>query len=181
MGAGLKKNGTRAFVAVTAVCAALSPAALAAVGGVSAERREDATASRLVRVAPAPVVQAADGVLDAGAPGVAVQYRDAREPSTSWSVRRGGGGDIAEEAPVAPGASFRIGSVTKTYLATAVLGAVGEGQLSLDDTLARWLPGVLPRLDEGAITVRMLLDHTSGVPDPRRGCSPTRSCSARAR
>jgi D-alanyl-D-alanine carboxypeptidase len=164
MGAGLKKNGTRAFVAVTAVCAALSPAALAAVGGVSAERR-DATASRLVRATPGPVVQAADGVLDAGAPGVTVRYRDAREPSTSWSVRRGVG-DIADEAPIAPGASFRIGSVTKTYLATAVLGAVGEGRLSLDDTLAHWLPGVLPRLDEGAITVRMLLDHTSGVPDP---------------
>jgi D-alanyl-D-alanine carboxypeptidase len=165
MRAGLKKNGTRAFVAVTAVCAALSPAALAAVGGVSAERRDDATASRLVRVAPAPVVKAADGVLDAGAPGVTVAYRDTRGPMTSWSVRREVG-DLADGAPIAPGASFRIGSVTKTYLATAVLGAVGEGRLGLDDSLARWLPGVLPRLDEDAITVRMLLDHTSGVPDP---------------
>jgi len=124
MGAGLKKNGARAFVAVTAVCAALSPAALAAVGGVSAERR-DATASRLVRV-----------------------------------------GDLADEAPIAPRASFRIGSVTKSFLATAGLAAVGEGRLALDDTLARRLPGVLPRLDEGGITVRMLPDHTSGVPDP---------------
>lgn len=165
MRAGLRKNGTRAFVAVTAVCAALSPAALAAVGGVSAQRREDATASRLVRVAPAPVIQAADGVLHAGAPGIAVSYRDAEAPSTSWTVRRGVG-DLADDGPIAPDASFRIGSVTKTYLATAVLGAVGEGRLALDDTLARWLPGVLPRLDEGAITVRMLLDHTSGVPDP---------------
>jgi len=102
MGAGLKKNGTHAFVAVTAVCAALSPAALAAVGGVSAERRDDATASRLVRAAPTPVVQAVDGVLDAGAPGVAVQYRDTRERSNSWSLRRGEG-DLAEETPVAPG------------------------------------------------------------------------------
>jgi hypothetical protein len=66
MGEGLKKNGTRAFVAVTAICAALSPAALAAVGGVSAERR-DTTASRLIRTPPAPVVRAADGVLDAAA------------------------------------------------------------------------------------------------------------------
>lgn len=179
MRVGLKKNGTRAFVAVTAVCAALSPAALAAVGGVSAAEREraagpggaaatvlrEATASRLVRVAPAPVVKAADGVLAAGAPGVAVSYRDAKEPSASWSLRRGVG-DLADGAPIAPDASLRIGSVTKSYLATAVLGAVGEGRLSLDDTLGRWLPGVLPRLDEGAITVRMLLDHTSGVPDP---------------
>jgi len=58
MGAGLKKNGTRAFVAVTAVCAALSPAALAAVGGVSAASRGgggvagEAKASRLIRTPP---------------------------------------------------------------------------------------------------------------------------------
>jgi D-alanyl-D-alanine carboxypeptidase len=104
-------------------------------------------------------------VLDAGAPGVTVEYRDSRKPALSWSVRRGEG-DLADEAPVAPDASFRIGSVTKTYLATAVLGAAGEGRLSLDDALAHWLPGVLPRLDENRVTVRMLLDHTSGVPDP---------------
>ncbi len=180
MGAGLKRNGTRAFAAATVVCAALAPAALAAVGGVSAAERDAAangtggalaavnrvaTASRQVRTPAAPVVRAAEGVLRAGAPGVTVAYRDARKPSLSWSVRRGVG-DLADGAPVPPAASFRIGSVTKTYLATAVLGAVGEGRLALDDTLARWLPGVLPRLDEGAITVRMLLDHTSGVPDP---------------
>jgi CubicO group peptidase (beta-lactamase class C family) len=84
------------------------------------------------------VIQAADGVLDAGAPGVAVEYRDARKPGLYWSVRRGEG-DLADEAPVPLDASFRIGSVTKTYLATAVLGAVGEEQLSLDDTLGRQL------------------------------------------
>jgi D-alanyl-D-alanine carboxypeptidase len=164
MGAGLKKNGARAVAAVTVVCAALSPAALAAVGGVSAQRH-DATASRLAPTPPAPVVKAADGVLGAGAPGVAVEYRDARKPGLSWSVRRGVG-DLADEAPVPPDASFRIGSVSKTFLATAVLGAVGEERLALDDTLGRWLPGVLPRLDENRVTVRMLLDHTSGVPDP---------------
>jgi hypothetical protein len=59
MGAGLKENGTRAFVAVTAVCAALSPAALAAVGGESAERRDDGKATRLVRVAPERTASAA--------------------------------------------------------------------------------------------------------------------------
>jgi D-alanyl-D-alanine carboxypeptidase len=164
MRAGLKKNGARAVATVTVVCAALSPAALAAVGGVSAQRH-DAAASRLVPAPPARVIQAADEVLDAGAPGVAVEYRDARRPGISWSARRGVG-DLADEAPIRPDASFRIGSVTKTYLATAALGAVGEERLSLDDNLGHWLPGVLPRLDENAITVRMLLDHTSGVPDP---------------
>jgi D-alanyl-D-alanine carboxypeptidase len=120
---------------------------------------------RLVSPPPGRVIRAADGVLDAGAPGVAVEYRDTGKPARSWSLRRGTG-DLASAARIPPGASFRIGSVTKTYLATAVLGAVGEERISLDDTLAKWLPGVLPRLDENAITVRMLLDHTSGVPDP---------------
>ena len=59
MGTGLKQNGTRAFVAVVAVCAALSPAALAAVGGVSADRREDGKAARLARVPPARTTRAA--------------------------------------------------------------------------------------------------------------------------
>jgi D-alanyl-D-alanine carboxypeptidase len=101
-------------------------------------------------------------VLAAGAPGVLVTYRDNRG---SWSVRRGVA-SLAAKRTIPRGGSFRIGSVTKTYLATAVLQAVGERRLSLDDTLARWLPGVLPKLREDRITVRMLLDHTSGVPDP---------------
>jgi D-alanyl-D-alanine carboxypeptidase len=174
MGPGLKKHGARAFVAATVVCAALAPAALAAVGGVSAQPRgatstrladDPATAPRDRDGAPAAMVEAAEGVLGAGAPGIAVEYRDIRRPATSWSLRRGTA-DLGDDAPVPPGASFRIGSVTKTFLATAVLQAAGEGRLALGDSLARWLPGALPRLDEGAITVRMLLDHTSGVPDP---------------
>jgi D-alanyl-D-alanine carboxypeptidase len=163
MGSGLRMSGARAIAVVTVVCAALSPAALAAVGGGSAMARE-ATASR-AGSPPAPVVKAAEGVLAAGAPGIQVEYRDTRKPGASWALRRGDG-DLVDGAPVPVGASFRIGSVTKTFLATAVLQADEEGRLSLGDSLARWLPGALPRLDESAITVRMLLDHTSGVPDP---------------
>jgi D-alanyl-D-alanine carboxypeptidase len=178
MGSSLRKNGTRAVVVVTAVCAALSPAALAAVGGVSANQRElaqqtggasstqlrDAAGARAGVASPA-VVKAVEGVMAAGAPGVTVSYRDAKKPGASWTLRRGVG-DLASNAPVPAGASFRIGSVTKTFLATAVLQADEEGRLGLGDSLAHWLPGVLPKLDESAITVRMLLDHTSGVPDP---------------
>ncbi|WP_406087367.1 serine hydrolase domain-containing protein [Streptomyces virginiae] len=60
---------------------------------------------------------------------------------------------------------FRIGSITKTFTATVVLQLVGEGQLALEDTVERWLPGVLTGNghDGNTITVRQLLDHTSGV------------------
>jgi D-alanyl-D-alanine carboxypeptidase len=55
---------------------------------------------------------------------------------------------------------FRIGSVTKTYVSAAILRLVEEGKLSLDATMDAWVSGV-PNGD--AITVRMLLNHTSGV------------------
>ncbi|TKK86577.1 beta-lactamase family protein [Herbidospora galbida] len=63
------------------------------------------------------------------------------------------------EGPPADG-RFRIGSATKTFAATAVLGLVAEGRFGLDDPVAGHLPGfdLDPR-----ITVRMLLQHTSGV------------------
>jgi D-alanyl-D-alanine carboxypeptidase len=58
---------------------------------------------------------------------------------------------------------FRAESQTKTFVATVVLQLVEEGRLSLSDTVERWLPGILPYGDQ--ITVRRLLNHTSGVPD----------------
>jgi len=58
---------------------------------------------------------------------------------------------------------FRIGSVTKTFIATLVLQLVEDGKLGLDDTVERRLPGLVP--GGRAITVRHLLAHTSGLPD----------------
>ncbi|MBK7583118.1 MAG: beta-lactamase family protein [Myxococcales bacterium] len=55
---------------------------------------------------------------------------------------------------------FRIGSVTKTYVAAVVMKLVGAGKLSLDDHLDKWISGV-PNGD--AISVRMLLSHQSGI------------------
>lgn len=64
-----------------------------------------------------------------------------------------------------PGDKFRIASATKTYVSTVVLQLVGEGKLSLDDTVEDWLPGVVSGNgnDGGKITVRQLLNHTSGL------------------
>ncbi|MFD8986097.1 serine hydrolase domain-containing protein [Streptomyces sp. NPDC059564] len=61
--------------------------------------------------------------------------------------------------------AFRIGSATKTFTATVILQLVGEGRLSLDDTVEHWLPGVVSGNgnDGSRITVRQLLQHTSGI------------------
>ncbi|TCJ94258.1 D-alanyl-D-alanine carboxypeptidase [Nocardia alba] len=60
---------------------------------------------------------------------------------------------------------FRIGSLTKTLVATVVLQLVGEGRLSLDDTVQRWLPDMVHDNgnDGSTITIRQLLQHTSGI------------------
>ena len=64
------------------------------------------------------------------------------------------------DVPLSPDHVFRIGSVTKQFAAAAVLKLAEDGRLSLDDPLTKFVPGY-PGGD--AITVRMLLDHTSGV------------------
>ncbi|MFF5448741.1 serine hydrolase domain-containing protein [Streptomyces sp. NPDC012888] len=65
---------------------------------------------------------------------------------------------------------FRMGSNTKTFVATVVLQLVGEGRIRLDDTVEQHLPGVVRGNgnDGRRITVRQLLQHTSGLPDYAR-------------
>ncbi|MBN6058122.1 beta-lactamase family protein [Nonomuraea sp. RK-328] len=60
---------------------------------------------------------------------------------------------------------FRIGSASKAFTAAVVLKLAAEGRLSLDDTLDRWLPGLFDgtAYEPGKITVRQLLNQTSGV------------------
>lgn len=57
----------------------------------------------------------------------------------------------------------RVGSITKSMVATVLLQLVGERRLQLDDSIEDWLPGVVPNGE--AITLRMLLNHTSGLFD----------------
>ncbi|MFI6848284.1 beta-lactamase family protein [Kitasatospora sp. NBC_00085] len=72
-----------------------------------------------------------------------------------------GTADLATGAPATAEGRFRIGSVTKTFVATVVLQLVAEYRLGLDDAVERHLPGLVP--GGGQITVRQLLNHTSGL------------------
>jgi D-alanyl-D-alanine carboxypeptidase len=62
---------------------------------------------------------------------------------------------------ISPGLKFRIASITKTFTATAVLLLAQDNLLSLDDSVDKWLPGLVP--NGTRITVRQLLNHTSGL------------------
>jgi D-alanyl-D-alanine carboxypeptidase len=63
--------------------------------------------------------------------------------------------------PISAATRFRIGSITKTVTSALVLDAAARGELSLDDTIQSWVPEVFA--DAPAITIRMLLAHTSGI------------------
>ena len=75
----------------------------------------------------------------------------------------GGYSNLEKKTPMRVGDRFRIGSVTKSFVATVVLQLVGEGKLSLDDSIEHWLPGMVPNGDN--ITIRQLLSHQSGLFD----------------
>jgi D-alanyl-D-alanine carboxypeptidase len=78
-----------------------------------------------------------------------------------WSGAAGSA-DLATARAMTPDTAFALASVSKTYTAAVVLQLVGEGRLALDQAVAPLLPAF--KLDP-RITVRMLLDHTSGLPD----------------
>ncbi|MGV9849902.1 serine hydrolase domain-containing protein [Streptomyces sp. NPDC003442] len=110
-----------------------------------------------------PLQQQVDAIHDTGAVGV---FAEVTSPHTRDSARAGtavrGTG-----RPMPHNGRLRIGSATKTFTATVVLQLVGEGRMSLEDTVEQWLPGAVQGNgnDGGRITVRQLLQHTSGIPD----------------
>ncbi|MFS0838641.1 serine hydrolase domain-containing protein [Paenibacillus sp. 1P03SA] len=95
-------------------------------------------------------------IVDSGFLGVQLRVHDERG---AW-VGSAGVSTLGEEAKPSTNGHFRIGSNTKTFTATVVLQLVAEGRIGLDDPVADYLPEF--GLDR-RITVRMLLQHTSGV------------------
>jgi D-alanyl-D-alanine carboxypeptidase len=118
-------------------------------------------ASPRVRSGSAPSPDALQRALDQlagnGAAGVLAEVRDA-----AWTWRGSAGvAELGTSRPVPAGGRFRMGSVTKTFVATVMLQLVAERRVRLHDTVQRWLPGLLPGGDR--ITLRHLLQHTSGL------------------
>jgi D-alanyl-D-alanine carboxypeptidase len=116
--------------------------------------------------APPSLAQSLQQVLDeslkpSGAPGIVAQVIT---PSWSWS----GAAGLADNDPALPvqiGMHFRIASITKTFLAAAILTLVQQGKLELDEPAANWLPSewTAQMTYRDQITIRHLLQHTSGL------------------
>ncbi|WP_217559380.1 serine hydrolase [Paenibacillus sp. GbtcB18] len=113
---------------------------------------------------PTPTQQAIDKAAHTdNIPGVIVTVK---KGDASWSYASGEA-NVARNHKVDADSAFRIGSTTKTFVATVALQLAGEKKISLDDTVEKWLPGVVQGngFDGNKVTIRQLLNHTSGIPD----------------
>ncbi|WP_186003025.1 beta-lactamase family protein [Streptomyces mirabilis] len=116
---------------------------------------------------PSPVErlrQDAEAIHALGISGVQVRVI---APDGRQSVATSGTADLGTGRPVPSNGYFRMASTSKTLVATVVLQLEAEGRLSLHDTVDHWLPGVVQNKgnDGSRVTIRQLLQHTSGIPD----------------
>jgi D-alanyl-D-alanine carboxypeptidase len=143
---------------------------LAAVAAAATTATTTASASAAVTVAarPAPhgylqqdLQRDLNAITATGVPGVLAEVRAGGQELRGTS----GVADLGSGAPVNGDGFFRIGSNTKTFIAVVALQLVAEHRVSLDDTVEHWLPALVSGNgnDGGQITVRELLQHTSGL------------------
>lgn len=93
-----------------------------------------------------------------------VAVRDSNEKTNTYAS---GVMELGSPTRVQADSQIRIGSNTKTFTAAIVMQLVGEDAIALDGTVETYLPGVIqhPEVTGQDITIRQLLQHTSGLPD----------------
>ena len=150
---------TGVVVAVGLATAGSSAYAFAAGAGSGQEVSGQAVSSQ----PPAGLQQAADQLVADGVPGVIITSRQGLHVSNVVA----GVADKATGQPMQPQDKVRIASITKTFVATVVLQLAAEGRLSLNDSVQKWLPGVITGhgYHPAQITIRQLLQQTSGIQD----------------
>jgi D-alanyl-D-alanine carboxypeptidase len=134
------------FLGLLALAAAVSATAVTAAPERAAGRENE-------------LQRALDDLVATGIPGAVLLVRDGDRTIRLTS----GHGNLKPRTPMRVSDRFRTGSITKAFVATVVLQLVGEGKLRLGDPVERWLPGLVP--NGRRITVRHLLNHTSGLFD----------------
>ena len=106
----------------------------------------------------------AQGLVEAGYPAALAAVSDSKGESAGVAV--GKGNLETGQAPPMDG-EVRVGSASKTFVAVVVMQMVQEGKVGLDEPIETYLPGLIKGegVDGSKITVRQLLQHTSGLPD----------------
>jgi CubicO group peptidase (beta-lactamase class C family) len=118
-----------------------------------------------------------DEAIDHGFDGIIV-YVDVAGQAPKWYTS--GWHDKKNKIPAKPNALFKLASISKLYNAVAVAKLVHDGRLSLDSSLAYYLPELGNRIENAqTITLRMMVQHRSGIPNytdiPNYWASPKES------
>jgi CubicO group peptidase (beta-lactamase class C family) len=116
-------------------------------------------------LAPLPntIQEQLDNALSYKLDGIIVYVDQLGKPPAFYTA---GWKDREDKIPADPQALFKIGSISKLYIAAATAKIINGKSLSLEDTLAKLLPELVGRIENaGKITLRMLLQHRSGIPD----------------
>jgi CubicO group peptidase (beta-lactamase class C family) len=112
---------------------------------------------------PDTVQEQIDDAVGHGLDGIIVYVDEAGQPPAFYSA---GWENKETQVPADPHALFKIASISKLYIATATAKLVSNGSLSLDDTLADYLPELVGRIEYAdQITLRMMVQHRSGIPN----------------
>ncbi|MEV7403293.1 serine hydrolase domain-containing protein [Streptomyces sp. NPDC091267] len=149
----------------TVVAASLVLGLAAGAAGPAAARTPAPSAATARQAPDAPALRAAvSGLPEADATAALVRVGGT---DGTW---RGSGGvhDLTSGRRADPDGRFRVGSVTKVFTAAVVLQLAQEGRLSLDRPARHYLPELIPA-SYGKVTVRQLLNHTSGLPSVSSG------------
>ena len=146
---------------ITAAVLAAAMFTLGAVPAVADPATTVAAATQLPPLDPAKLAAAIAGLPNDEASGALLQVRG----KDCWQGTSGVANvHTGQRVPV--DGRFRIGSMTKSFTATAALQLVAKGRLDLNRTVQSYVPGVLPP-EYPPITVDQLLSYTSGLPGLR--------------
>lgn len=112
---------------------------------------------------PNTVQEQAEEAIDHGFDGMIVYVHQTGKPpqyvASGWHNRE-------TKTSAKPNALFKIASISKLYDAVAVTKLVNQGRLSLDKTVADYLPQLVGKIENAEkITLRLLLQHKSGIPN----------------
>ena len=112
---------------------------------------------------PDTVQEQLDEAIGHGFEGMVVYIDQANQPpqyfASGWHNRE-------SKIPAKPSALFKIASISKLYDAVAVTKMVSNGQLSLDKTIADYLPNLVGKIENAdKITLRLMIQHKSGIPN----------------
>ena len=112
---------------------------------------------------PDTVQEQVNEAIDHGFDGMIVYVDQAGKPPEFYAA---GWHDRKNKIPADPKALFKIGSISKLYVAVAVAKLVNDKHLSLDKTLADYLPELVGSIENAdKITLRMMVQHRSGIPN----------------